>query len=172
MRPATKLFFVILAGTAAIIIYLNLYTTSPLPNSPAFFKINRLTGSTQLCVPSIEGVRCRSRVEIEQAREADRVSDDNRLVPQQQGTSKLAPAFFKANPWIYDPVYVNARNRLGEIDRALSNEGKLDKDKPEYFAELTRRFNREWPGLVRGLDGKLVKNCENVRGDPRVTGCP
>ena len=65
MRPATKLFWLILASTGAVLIYMNLYTTSPLPNSTAFFKINRLTGSTQLCVPSIDsGVRCRSGVEF------------------------------------------------------------------------------------------------------------
>jgi len=71
MKPATKLFFLILTGTAAVIIYMNLYTTSPLPNSPAFFKINRLTGSTQLCVPSVDGLRCRDAAEFTEIRAKD-----------------------------------------------------------------------------------------------------
>lgn len=83
--------------------------------------------------------------------------------------SKLAPAFLKANPWIAkaqsDPRYKPYVSVLGALDRALAAEGKLDKNKPEYFAELGRRFNATKPGLIRGLDGKLVATGSRQRGN-------
>ena len=91
MRPATKLFFLILTATAAIIIYLNLYTTTPLPNSPAFFKINRLTGSTQLCVPSVDGLRCRSSAEIRAARAAQETLARCATLDNNDSTTLLPP---------------------------------------------------------------------------------
>lgn len=78
--------------------------------------------------------------------------------------SKLAPTFMAANKWISDPKHKADAGVLYALDQAITAEKKINKDTPEYFAELTKRFNRARPGLVRGLDGKLVATGTRERG--------
>jgi hypothetical protein len=50
------------------------------------------------------------------------------------------------------------------LDQELASEGKIDKNTPAYFAELGKRFNRVYPGLYKGLDGKPIATGQRERG--------
>lgn len=79
--------------------------------------------------------------------------------------SKLVPKFKAANPWFDNAKYAKQKERLIQLDRGLAAEGNLNKNTPEYFAELGKRFNREHPGLYKNLDGKPVATGERRRGN-------
>lgn len=83
--------------------------------------------------------------------------------------SKLATAFINKNAWYNDPKFARKAALIREIDKDMADQIsaktlKLDKEKPEYFAELARRFNAVSPGLVKGLDGKMVATGTVQRG--------
>jgi hypothetical protein len=85
---------------------------------------------------------------------------------QPQGKfSKLGPQFLKANAWMADAKYADDALVLRALDKKLLSEGKLDMHTPAYFTELAARFNRVRPGLVKGLDGKLVATGSRERGN-------
>lgn len=77
--------------------------------------------------------------------------------------SKLTPKFLKQNAWFTNSKYKAQAETLRRLDKGLDAEGRLDKNDPKYFAELTRRFNAEHPGLVKGLDGKPVATGQRRR---------
>lgn len=78
--------------------------------------------------------------------------------------SKLVPQFLKSNPWFNDPKSAAKATVLRGLDQELASEGKIDKDTPAYWAELGRRFNRVYPGVYKGLDGKPIATGERRRG--------
>lgn len=77
--------------------------------------------------------------------------------------SKLVPKFKTANKWFGNANYKKQQQRLIELDRGLAAEGRLNKNDPKYFTELGNRFNREFPGLYRDLDGKPIATGERRR---------
>jgi hypothetical protein len=78
--------------------------------------------------------------------------------------SKLVPKFKSANKWFGNAQYAKQQKRLLELDRGLGAEGVLSKNDPAYFKELGIRFNREFPGLYRDLDGKPIATGQRQRG--------
>lgn len=80
--------------------------------------------------------------------------------PKAEKASKLLPKFKAANAWFSNAKYKKQADALLALDRGMAAEGRFNKHTPEYFAELGRRFNREHPGLFKGLDGKPVATGE------------
>lgn len=84
--------------------------------------------------------------------------------------SKLIGKFKAANPWFGNSKYAAQQERLKQLDRGLAAEGILNKDTPEYFVELGKRFNREHPGLYKTTEGKLIATGARRRGNGGRTG--
>ena len=80
--------------------------------------------------------------------------------------SKLVPKFVELNPWFNNKKFAKQADKLKAIDRGLAAERPdLDKNTPEYFTELGKRFNREYPGLYKNLDGKPMATGQRRRGN-------
>jgi hypothetical protein len=94
------------------------------------------------------------------------VRAEPKVQPARQG-SQLFPKFLKQNPWFNDQKNADKVVALRGLDAALNKEGKLDKNSPEYFDELGRRFNRVYPGLYKTLDGKLIATGRRQRNNGR-----
>lgn len=78
-----------------------------------------------------------------------------------------ATKFLSVNSkWLKDPKHKAQADLLFAIDGALGADPKWKdkKNDPAYFAELGRRFNRDNPGMVRGVDGKLIASAQRQRG--------
>lgn len=92
------------------------------------------------------------------------------ITPRVTQTAKLSPTakkFLDANTkWIKDPKFKAKADVMFALDREMGGEAKWrdKKTSPEYFAELGRRFNRVSPGIIRGLDGKLIASGVRQRG--------
>jgi hypothetical protein len=84
--------------------------------------------------------------------------------------SKLLPKFLEQNTWFNDPKKAGLKAVLVGIDTAMAAEKKLDKNSPEWFAEMGKRFNKLHPGVYKGLDGKLIATGTRQRG--AGTGIP
>lgn len=80
------------------------------------------------------------------------------------GPSKLFTGWVKHNGWFNDPKFAPQREFLAGIDRAMAAEGKIKKDDPAYFAEMGQRFNRQYPGIFKSVEGKPVATGQRVRG--------
>lgn len=90
---------------------------------------------------------------------------------QKGSGSKLLNKFLEQNPWFSDAKFAGKKAVLMGLDADLAAEKKLDKNSPEYFAELGRRFNKVHPGLYKNLDGKLLATGERKRGaGPGIPG--
>lgn len=85
------------------------------------------------------------------------------VAPKAKGGSKLYPDFLKHNAWFNDPKHDSKRNILIGLDQDLSRDKKLDKNTPEYWAELGRRFNAVSPGLMKTPDGKMIATGQRQR---------
>jgi hypothetical protein len=93
------------------------------------------------------------------------VRAQTKAAPAQQQGSKLTPQFLQHNKWFTDPKYASKAAVLRALDRDLSAEGKLDKDTPEYFVELGKRFNRLHPGIIKTTDGRAIATGTRTRGN-------
>lgn len=121
----------------------------------------------------IENQRGALRIQLSRLGYTGKVNDQGQPVftqtkPQGQSSeqprhSKFAQQFMTQNKWMNDPKYAAARARFHELDAEMSAAGK-DFDDPRYFAELGAKFNREFPGIYRGLDGKPVATGRQQRG--------
>ncbi len=84
--------------------------------------------------------------------------------PAKPKGSKLVPKFVEKNAWFSDPKYAAQAATLRGIDAGLAAEKKLNKNDPAYWEEMGRRFNKVYPGLYKGLDGKVVATGQRQRG--------
>jgi hypothetical protein len=84
--------------------------------------------------------------------------------PAKAKGSKLIPKFQEKNPWFSDAKYAAQAATLRGIDAGMAAEKKLNKNDPAYFDELGRRFNKVYPGLYKGLDGKVIATGQRQRG--------
>jgi len=91
---------------------------------------------------------------------------DQSFAPAQKKNdgSSLFPKWRTKNAWFDDTKHSPQRVALIGLDAALSAEGKLDMNTPEYFSELGRRFNRVYPGMYKDSDGRQIATGKRKRG--------
>lgn len=87
-----------------------------------------------------------------------------RVAPQPSQPNKIVAQFLKSNQWFSDPKHAAKATVMRGLDAELASEGKIEKGSAAYFAELGRRFNRVYPGVYKGLDGKPIATGQRERG--------
>ncbi len=140
------------------------YAAAMTAQNTAKARLENLGGEEQALIRKAQALMAKAPVNPETGKRDIHYRAPATAAVEKPAGSKLAPKFIKQNAaWFNNSKYAKQRERLHQIDKGLEAEGQLNINTPEYFAELAKRFNREHPGLVKGLDGKAIATGQRRR---------